>query len=129
LYSDKEGHDYERPLAWDNYGLQIGDKFRIKYDPNNPEDYTIYTHKPVFSTADTVFDQKILITTGELERVYSHRPVVLFSYEVQGEKYERNQDLPPNFRDTFPDLKEGNTYRVVYLSEEPKRAIILLSTR
>ncbi len=107
------------------YGMVIGDKFKILYDPLNPEKFKTKSWEPVF-----LEDEETIEVTGEITKVNDHtwwsKGKILFTYQVDGKFFKRGQHLAPNYKEYYPNLKEGNKYLVRYWVKNPQRAIIYL---
>jgi hypothetical protein len=108
-----------------------GEKYILKVNPQNPEEYIPIDWKPTFTD-----DEQIALTTGTITKVYkfmyfsedtilaSHG--INFNYSVDDYEYERSQRLPPNFKKLYGNLQVDKEYKVKYLVKNPQRAILIL---
>ncbi len=110
------------------WGIVLGDRFNILYDPSNPESFKVISWEPVFTE-----EEETKTIKGELVRLSQFkwwgddsRYSIKFDYEVNRETYTRGQDLPPNYKTIYPTLSVGQTFEVKYWVSNPQRAIIYL---
>lgn len=138
--SNKIGYVYNN-IWYDEYsaynvsieGAILGEKYRIKIDPNSPERYFPLTWEPVFTNDDTTGYAK-----AEIIKVFRFRYSfkknnnesdfgVRFVYFVDGKKFERGQNLPPDFKTIYPNLSKGQFFKLDYWKNNPQRAIVYLN--
>ncbi len=114
--------------------IVVGEKYKILIDTTHPDIYLPVTWAPLFTQdelplVDTTFgiiedinNNFILSATSK----YISKKSVVFVYTAQGKEFGRSQNLPPDYVKTYPELSIGKYYTVVYLKEDPQRAIIYL---
>jgi hypothetical protein len=124
--SDKKYNIEKTPLKY-KYNV-IGEKFVLRYDKDNPEEAEIVSYKPLF-----LKEEKTNYVKGNILRLYnkfnligSSKYAIDCEYIINGTTFIKSQDLPPNYKDIYPQLKEGDKYIVEYWLQNPKRAIIHL---
>lgn len=115
----------------DTYGSVTGEKYVLKVNPENPEEYVPIDWRPLF-TNDEEFDTTICTVTrvfkfrfGSNQKFFASHSAD-FTYYVDEEEFERSQALPPDFEKLYKNLKKGGKYRVVYSINNPQRAILIL---
>jgi len=121
-----KGQKFSGLMSATPYGLVLWEKYRILYDPEDPDHSKVLIDQPFFSREEnTIYGEAIV---EDLTTKFVVQPVVTFKYEVnnQGTKqiFERSQYLIESFQKEFPHLKIGAKYQVRYWSENPERAII-----
>lgn len=102
----------------------LGEKFIIKYNPDNPKKIKAYVWLPIFLSSY----EETKETVGEVTRIFwiNRKSYALgFKYEVDGVKYKRSQHLPPNYKEVLPELEKGQSYKVIYDASFPQRAILI----
>lgn len=114
------------------YGSVSGEKYIIKVNPQNPEEYIPIDWKPLF-TDDEEYDS----TVGTVKKISKFRyfckdtllatHIVTFTYMVDDEEYERSQALPPLYKEEYINLEKGNNYNVKYSIYNPQRAILIMN--
>jgi hypothetical protein len=125
IYYWVDGKMYETDGSFDAYGYVLGDKYLIKYNPSNPEQIKEYTWVLVFTESE-----KTIECIGEIKKVFWFGPgrhAITFQYTVEGKTYERTQDLPPDYKEQYPDLKKGQKYKVVCWDKNPQRSVLCFS--
>lgn len=99
----------------------IGDKYNAYYDSEDSSTIEILYSQPVF------LDEEVILST-EAEIVYAHPwhtpNTVKFRYNVNGEEYIRFQDTEENFKNKYPNVKEGQKYLIKYWMKNPQRSIM-----
>lgn len=123
------GKRYSKATNIKPYGLRPGETFVISYNPENPEQFKVQGHKPVFLPGE-----ETIRTIGTIIKVVTFGvkiPCVMFEYTVldNGKRIKREQILMVNFEELFPDLKPGNVYEMEYWVNDPGRAVIYLDKR
>lgn len=121
-----KGQKFSGLMSATPYGLVLWERYRILYDPEDPNHLKVLIDQPFFSADEnTIYGEA---TIEELTTEFVVQPLVTFRYEVnnQGTKqiFERSQYLTDSFRTEFPHIREGNKYQVRYWSHNPARAII-----
>ena len=111
----------------------IGEVFPIIYDPNNINEFDVFSWKPSFLT-----NEKTKLTVGSISRApyqvnfggkseIRSTHCIEFKFLVNGKNYIKVQRLQPIFIETYPlKIKKGDKFSVEYLPEVPLRAIIRL---
>jgi hypothetical protein len=100
----------------------VGEKFVVEYEKNEPKINKARIDKPVFLT-----NEKTSITVGIVENYNpNYFREISFIYFVNGNKYKQSYEPIKNSKLKYPNLREGNKYKVKYWNENPKRSIILL---
>lgn len=96
-------------------GMVIGDKYELKYENGNPENWDIIHERPVFLKGEKTGE-----TVGTITKVSTiSQDFVRFEYTVFGKKYSRAQDFDKEFHPL-----EGKKHKVIYWLKNPQRAII-----
>lgn len=113
---------------------QIGKKFKVVYEKDNPNENYILTFAPIFTNNDLkretvgtvtqIFRSGFTFSSKKFTSIY----VVRFTYFVNGIEYNRAQSLPREYKQKFPQLKDGKKYKVEYSIKNPKIVIIHLKT-
>ena len=62
----------------------------------------------------------------QTRNLFNSHNVITFTCYIQGNKFNRLQVLPPNYKEQYPLLKEGQWYEVECWVENAQRAIIHL---
>lgn len=129
VYYWVDGKRYEVNSYFDANGKAIGDKYLIKYNPDNPKQIKEYIWYVSFLTTEKTEE-----TVGMVEDIWSKniefgrvkRNGISFVYTVNGKKYERTQYLQPDYKEKYPNLSKGQKYKVLYWVENPQRAVLYL---
>ncbi len=113
------------------YGYLVGmlyedEKCKIRYDLNDPNQIEILYWHPCFLPNEPTFVTNAEIKLIQKANILSKLNNINFQYTFGDIQFERNQILPPNYKELYPDLKEGQTYEVECWVENPQRAIIHL---
>jgi hypothetical protein len=119
LYKDIVGGLYE--------DVAINEKFIIYYDRNRPKKTSIDFTRPVFEKGeDTLFrigkiikieKQKYFFTTSKLR----------FGFKIHnGHIIKKWVELPDNYEELYPNLKEGQYYYVVVWKPNAYRCVLRL---
>lgn len=122
------GQYYSQRFYKSYYGMvPKGEKYELKYNPNNPLEIEICYSCPIF-----LEDENTKIIVGEVKQVewvggkiYKH--LFLYSYTIGGVKKVKEQGLPINFREIYPELEEGQRYYVEFWLDDPDRAVMHLN--
>lgn len=122
------GQDYVGSFVAQLPGLTVGEIFPLLYNPDNPKDVFVKRWQPLFLPHEATGK-----TTGKITYITElgfgvKQPGVSFEYvePFNGQKIERSQKIPQDYKLKFPDLLLGQHYEVEYWQENPKRAIIYL---
>lgn len=105
-----------------NNSFVIGDKFKLKYEKDNPKKSIVILEKPIFlenEITDTIKGKIVDIQ-------YFNKSSIDFEYEVDGLIYSRTQVLSEDFENLYPDLEIGKYCKVRFLIDNPQRSIIYL---
>jgi hypothetical protein len=116
-------------------GYVKGEKYRIKANPQKPKEFEVLIWAPIFTsdeeTARTIgivtkIYQPSITLWGLLEDTISSAYSIRFKYcpDKWNNAIVRSQDMVPNFRKTYPNVKEGQQYVLEYLKNDPRRALI-----
>jgi|GEM_PF-1647733 len=124
-----DGKRYEVSGYFDVYGKVIGDKYLIKYNPNNPKQIYEYVWYVSFLTTE-----KTEVAIGQIDDIWSkhiefgrlRRDGITFSYTVNERIYERTQYLQPDYKERYPNLSNGQKYKIHYWEKNPQRAVLYL---
>lgn len=113
-YASKYGSFYE------------GEKSYLRYNRNDPNDVQILYWKPTF-----LREEQTILACGHIKKVYwfhwkEPKHALTYTYTIEGVSITRVQVLPPNYKELYPDLKEGQSYEVECWAENPQRAVIHL---
>lgn len=103
----------------------IGEKYKVKYDSQNPEKRVVLTESPVFLDDELTRTTKGKITKFSLTS-HKGRTGFIFKYKISNKDFIKAQTIQSNYKEQYPDLKEGNSYEVEYWEQNPERAIIYL---
>src|SRR5690625_985294 len=124
-----DGKRYEVNSYFDANGKAIGDKYLIKYNPDNPKQIKEYTWNVGFLTTEKTEESVGVIENIDSKRIDFGRTRVSwisFDYTVNGKIYQRTQDLQPDYKEKYPNLSEGQKYKVLYWAKNPQRAVLYL---
>lgn len=130
---DYKGKTYQckNSRGIDIYGSVTGEKYILKVNPENPEEYVPIDWRPLFTDdeeCDTVIgtvDKVFQFRFGSKQKIFA-KHAINFSYYVDDEEFERSQALPPDFEQRYKSLKKREKYRVVYSTNNPQRAIMII---
>lgn len=120
---------YEVNGSFSVQGKVIGDKYLIKYNPDNPKQIKEYTWNVGFlKTEKTVETVGIINSISSTNLIFERDKdmQIVFTYTVNGKEYQRSQDLQPDYKEKFPNLSKGQKYKVLYWVENPQRAVLYL---
>src|SRR5690625_1071704 len=124
-----DGKKYEVNGHFNPNGKTIGDKYLIKYNPDNPEQIKEYTWNVGFLTTEKTEETVGVIGSIDSKYIDFGRTKVIwigFTYVVNGEKHKRTQHLQPDYKEKYPNLSEGQKYKVLYWDKNPQRAVLYL---
>lgn len=130
LYYILDNERYECNVNFNALGLVKGDKFKLKYNPNNPNEVDVHSWEPVFLKEEHVINSVANVDKILHFKWWGKGPkyAVRFSYlNEQGQSFTREQDLPLNFEELYPNLKEDKKYHVSYWDYNNQRGIIDLT--
>lgn len=103
----------------------IGEKYKIKYDKLEPSKGIVLEEQPVF-----LKDEKTLVIQGKVKRIslvsQKGKKELIFTFEINDTQFSRSQSIEKDYKEQYPDLKEGRSYEVEYWEQNPERAIIHL---
>lgn len=109
-------------------GLVVGEKYRLKYLPDQPEVFQVLDYRPLFTEEENTYTTQGLIMSinriNFIEGQSTHS--LAFTYNFEGRQYRRAQRLPPNTEQRLRKLKAGQNVEVVIWVENPQRAIVVL---
>jgi hypothetical protein len=120
---------YEVNGSFSVQGKVIGDKYLIKYNPDNPKQIKEYTWNVGFlKTEKTVGTFGIINGISSTNLIFERDKdmQIVFTYTVNGKEYQRSQDLQPDYKEKFPNLLVGQRYKVLYWDKNPQRAVLYL---
>lgn len=128
-YNSKYYDDYSN-IDFNVYGNVLGEKYIIKLNPHSPEKYVPVGYLPVFEK-----DEETGTTDGKVTYFRTIDPLLVkkdtlfggyisFSYTIDGEKYERGQNIRWTSSKALSSNIVNNNYIVEYLVNNPQRAII-----
>ena len=119
-----DGNRYASFDGLNFWGMVLGDRFNILYDPSNPEKFKVIRWQPVFTE-----EEETVQSTGKLISVtkdsWMFLGAIKFTYQVGKEIYKRQQFLNPNL-ENYEAMEIGNKYIIRYWVVDPQRAIIYL---
>ena len=129
VYYRVDGKRYEVNSYFDANGKAIGDKYLIKYNPDNPEQIKEYTWNVGFLTTEKTEEAVGVIENIDSKHIDFGRSKVSwisFNYTVNRKTYQRTQDLQPDYKEKYPNLLAGQKYKVLYWDKNPQRAVLYL---
>ena len=105
-----DGVDKTKRMSKPHESMRDGERYNVYYYSQVPDKYYIDFSEPVI---DMSFFEKTVTTAVKLKGDY-----LLFGYRVDGEAYERYQQV-------VPGLQESNQYSVFYNLKDPKIAYLI----
>jgi hypothetical protein len=126
IHYEVAGVKYKTRYASKYGSLDEGEKSSLKYNKINPTEVEILYWKPIF-----LKEESTIIFSGCIKKIYwfhwkESKYAVRYTYNINGVNIRREQVLPPNYKELYPNLKEGQSYQVECWAENPQRAIIHL---
>jgi hypothetical protein len=120
------GKEYKYSCATMYGSINEGEKCFLRYNINNPNEVEIMYWKPIFLS-----DEYTTKANGQIDKIYwfhwnSPKYAIRYTYIIDGVSVTREQVLPPNYKEQYPLLKEGQWYEVECWVENAQRAIIHL---
>lgn len=115
----KNGRTY---TAATNDYYEVGEKFMVEYEAENPEKNTVRLDKPVFLKYEDT-DKAVGIVTSYNPDYFK---IITFIYFVDGDKFEQRYEPSEGWKIKYPNLKKGKKFMVRYWSLNPKRSVLLL---
>ncbi len=106
------------------YGLRDDEKYPLYYDSLNPENIKAEVWNPIFLP-----NEETVLVNGKIIRLFwagIGKYAISFSYYIGTEKIKRSQELPKDFKQIYPNLKEGQYYEVEAWVDDANRAVIHL---
>ena len=124
IYYKIDDIQYRERFYLKNYGIVSGEKYSMRYNVDNHSEIEIEYWNPIFEKGETTH-----LTIGRIKRIVCPRfkePKCLidYVYEVNGEKIDKTQSLPPIYKKgTF---NEGQSFQVEFWDKNVNRAVIYL---
>jgi hypothetical protein len=121
-----DGKRYEVNGSFGVNGKVIGDKYLIKYNPEQIKEYTWYVS---FLTTEKTVEAVGIINSISSANLIFERTMdmqIVFTYTVNDKEYQRSQDLQPDYKEKRPNLSAGQKYKVLYWDKNPQRAVLYL---
>jgi len=129
IYYRVEGKLYKTNGSFSVQGKVLGDKYLIKYNPDNPKQIKEYAWNVGFlKTEKTVEAVGIINSISSANLIFGRAKdmQIVFTYTVNDKEYQRSQDLQPDYKEKYPNLSEGQKYKVLYWDKNPQRAVLYL---
>lgn len=117
---------------YNGYGLiscgnNLGEKYVIMINPNDPTDYVAFAWEPIFEDYEETYE-----STGEIVRIFrtyawaKHAPkyVLEYVYKIGETEYKEIQSLPPSYK--AGTYRVGQRFKVQFGGVRATRSILHL---
>ena len=104
----------------------LGEKYSMRYTANNPDEIEIDYWHPVFIEGEETIFFDAVITKVNKRSFINPTPFVIFDFKVYGRVMKKSVYLPENHKELYPELKEGNHYKVECWEKDIHRVVLHL---
>jgi hypothetical protein len=106
------GEQYSQPFYIRNPFAAPGEKYTMRYNADNPEETQVDYWHQVFLPGELTYTVDAKIDKIVNKSFFNKRSRVEFSFLLGNETIERYADLPPNYKQLYPNLTVNQHYPV-----------------
>lgn len=120
-------HTYRQLYYRTHVSDVAGEKFTMRYQLNHPKRIRIDYWNPIFQENETTKRVKgTVVKRGNNNFGARGYDSIIYSFICDGKKMTKVQNLPPDYKEKYPDLKKGQIYEVEYLIGNPLHCVMHL---
>lgn len=122
-----DGKIYKQRFYKSFYGMaDVGEKYELKYNPTNPNEIEICYSCPMFLPEETTQRMTGIVTAVKWTGGGKYKYIVQYYFSINGRRIEKSQALPPNYKELYPFLSQGQTYNIDVWVNNAYRAVMYL---
>lgn len=125
IFYQVDGKTYSALLPLVSNDAVLGEKYTMRYNINNPQETEIDYWHPVFMAGEETYPVVATIKKVHKKSILDPTPFVVYTFDINGIHIERYVYLPLNYKELYPELKEGNRYEVECLTKDAANRIVL----
>jgi hypothetical protein len=103
-----------------------GEKYTMRYNVDNPKEIEVDYWHPVFLEGEKRYPFKATVKKIHKKSFWDPTPFVVYTFDIKEIHVERYVYLPPNYKQLYPNLTEGEHYEVECWAENADRIVLHL---